>query len=146
MSGRNAFGTRFQRGDDAGTSFQTIANVTSISGPSRTRETIDVTAHDSADGYMEYLGGLRDGGEVTLDLNYDPDETTHTVLDTDFDADDNPREYRVVLNPDQDDEYTWNFSAIITDLSDEFPYDDKMSRSATFKITGKPTLAETSSS
>ena len=146
MSGANAFGTQLQRGNDAASVFQTIANVTNIAGPGRTRATIDVTAHDSADGYMEFLGSLRDGGEVTLDINYDPRETTHALLDADFDTDETPRAYRVVLFPGTDDEHTWNLRAVITDLSDEFPYDDKMSRSVTLKVSGKPALSETGSS
>lgn len=143
MSGRDAFGTLFQRGDDAGAVFTTLANVTNISGPARTRETIDVTSHDSPDGWMEFLGGLKDGGEISLDVNYDPSETTHD-LDDDFD-DVEPRAYRIVILPDTEDEHTWTISGILTALEDEFPYDDKMNRSMTIKVTGKPTLAQTGS-
>jgi predicted secreted protein len=143
MSGRDGFGTLFQRGDNAGAVFTTIANVTNISGPSRSRETIDVTAHDSPDGWMEFIGGLKDGGEVSLDINYDPAETTHD-LDDDFD-DAVPRAYRIVILPDTEDEYTWTITGVMTGLEDEFPYDDKMARSMTIKVSGKPTLAATGS-
>lgn len=146
MSGRNAFGTEFRRGDGATPTeaFATIANVTNISGPARSRETLDVTAHDSPDGWMEFIGGLKDGGEVSLDINYDPDEVTHD-LDDDFD-DADPRNYRIVILPDTDDEHTWSLRAIMTELSDEFPYDDKMARTMTLKVTGKPTLLPSSGS
>jgi predicted secreted protein len=145
MSGRDAFGTQFQRatGVAPGTTYETIANVTSIGGPERTRETIDVTSHDSPDGWMEFIGGLKDGGEISLDVNYDPAETTHD-LDDDFD-DVLPRNYRIVLLPDTDDEHTWQISGILTQLGDEFPYDDKMARTMTIKVTGKPTLAPSGS-
>jgi predicted secreted protein len=145
MSGRDGFGTLFQRATNItpGTTFETIANVTSISGPERKRETIDVTAHDSPGGWMEFLGGLKDGGEVSLDVNYDPAETTHD-LDDDFD-DVDPRNYRIVILPGTEDEWTWTFKAVLTTLGDEFPYDDKMARSMTVKVTGKPTLAPTGS-
>jgi hypothetical protein len=33
----------------------------------------------------------------------------------------------------------------MTNLGDEFPYDDKMARSMTVKVSGKPTLAATGS-
>ncbi len=145
MSGRDAFGTLFKRATtlSPGNVFATIAGVTNISGPSRSRETLDVTAHDSPDGYMEFLGGLRDGGEVSLDINYDPAETTHD-LDDDFE-DDTPRNYQIVLLPGTDDEWTWAFAAVMTGLEDEFPYDDKMQRTVTLKISGKPTLTPTGS-
>lgn len=145
MSGRDAFGTLFQRatGTAPGTTYVTIANCTSISGPDRTRETIDVTAHDSPGGWMEFIGGLKDGGEISLDINYDPAETTHQI-DDDFD-DDEPRNYRIVILPDTEDEHTWSIKGILTELGDEFPYDDKAARTMTIKVTGKPTLAATGS-
>jgi predicted secreted protein len=143
MAGVAAFGTLLQRGDDAGTVFTTIANVTSIGGPERSRDTIDVTAHDSPDGWMEFIGSLKDAGEVTCDINYDPSEVTHDI-DDDFD-DVDPRAWRIVILPDTADEYTWSLHAILTKLGDEFPYDDKMARSLTLKLSGKPTLAATGS-
>lgn len=145
MSGLDAFGTQFRRATTLvpGTVFETIANVTSVGGPERTRETIDVTAHDSPDQWMEFIGGLKDGGEISLDINYDPGETTHD-LDDDFD-DDSARNYQIVILPDTATEHTWSFKGIMTKLGDEFPYDDKMARSMTVKVTGKPTLAQTGS-
>lgn len=145
MSGRDGFGTRFQRATtlSPGTTFETIASVTNISGPGRKRETIDVTAHDSPSQWMEFIGGLKDGGEVSLDINYDPSEATHD-LDDDFD-DTAARNYKVVILPGTDDEYTWSIKGVMTELSDEFPYDDKIARTMTIKVTGKPTLAATGS-
>lgn len=145
MSGRDGFGTQLKRATtlSPGTTYEVIANVTNIQGPQRKRETIDVTAHDSPDQWMEFIGGLKDGGEVSLDINYDPAEATHD-LDDDFD-DDVARNYQVVILPGTEDEYTWSVKAIMTGLEDEFPYDDKMARTMTLKITGKPTLAATGS-
>ncbi|MDQ8045263.1 MAG: phage tail tube protein [Patulibacter sp.] len=143
MSGQDGFGTLFQRGNDAGNVFVTMGGVTNISGPARSRETIDVTAHDSPDGWMEFIGGLKDGGEVSCDINYDPSDDTHD-LDDDFD-DVTPRKYRIVLLPGTEDEHTWTINGVLTGLEDEFPYDDKMTRSLTIKVTGKPTLVQTGS-
>lgn len=145
MSGRDGFGTQFQRATtiSPGTTYETIANVTSIGGPDRKRETIDVTAHDSPGQWMEFIGGLKDGGEISLDINYDPAELTHDI-DDDFD-DEAPRNYRVIILPGTEDEHTWQLKGIMTELSDEFPYDDKMGRTMTIKISGKPTLTPTGS-
>lgn len=145
MSGRDGFGTQFQRATTLTGPFtyETVANVTNISGPSRSRETIDVTAHDSPEQWMEFIGGLKDGGEVSLDINYDPGEVTHD-LDDDFD-DVSPRSYRIVILPDTDDEHTWTLTGVMTGLEDEFPYDDKMGRSLTIKVSGKPVLAPSAS-
>jgi predicted secreted protein len=143
MSGRDGFGTLFQRGNDAGNIFLTMGGVTSISGPTRSRETIDVTAHDSPDGWMEFIGGVKDGGEVSCDINYDPGDATHD-LDDDFD-DETPRKYRIIILPGTEDEHTWTVTGILTSLEDEFPYDDKMSRSLTIKVSGRPVLVQTGS-
>ncbi len=43
-------------------------------------EQIEVTAHDSPGGRREYIGGLIDTVERTLEFYYDPDEPTHQAL------------------------------------------------------------------
>jgi len=136
MPGLNAFGTQLQRGDgESPEVFASIANITTISGPEISRETIDVTAHNTANAYMEFRGGLKDGGEVSLELNYDPNE--HDVLVDDFD-DVEPRNYKIVFPVTP--AVTWAFAAIMTEFSSEAPYDDKLSASITLKVSGKPTI------
>ncbi|MFD9445513.1 phage tail tube protein [Streptomyces sp. NPDC060006] len=142
MAGIDAFGTQFLRDSNGAGTFVAIANVSDISGPERSREAIEVTAHDSPDKYREFIKGLKDGGEVTLTLNYDPGSATHSALDADFEED-ALRDYQVVLLPGDSDEHTWDFAGLITGLGDAFPIDDKMEREATFKISGKPVLTAT---
>lgn len=139
MPGVDGFGTELRRGDGATPSetFTAIANVTTISGPGMSRETLDVTAHNSPDKWMEFLGGLKDGGEVSADLNYDPGEGTHNTLQDDFD-DAAPRNYQIVF-PD-DEQTCWQIALILTGLEPDAPYDDKLSCSTTWKVSGKPTL------
>lgn len=144
MAGKDAFGTQFRRDTTGSGVFATIANVSDISGPSRTREAIETTAHDSPDQYREYEKGLKDGGTVEITINYDPTETTHEALDDDFEEKDK-RDYQVVILPNTADEYTWEFNALITDIGDEFPVDDRMERTVTVQISGKPTLTATGS-
>lgn len=142
MAGTDAFGTQFKRDTTGSGSFAAIANVSDISGPDRSREAIEVTAHDSPDKYREFIKGLKDGGEVSITINYDPTDTSHQALDADFEEDD-LRDYQVVILPGTVDEWTWQISALITSLGDAYPIDDKMEREATFKISGKPTLTPT---
>lgn len=51
----------------AGTS---IEEVLSVSGLGRTNQLLDVTNFDSPAGSMEYIAGLADGDEVTIECNY----------------------------------------------------------------------------
>lgn len=140
MAGLDAFGTQFKRDSDGAGTYVTIANVSDISGPSRSREAIEVTAHDSPDQYREFVKGLKDGGEIVVTINYNPGNTTHSALDADFEED-TLRNYRVVLLPGEADTKTWTFAGLITDIGDEFPIDDRMEREVTFKVSGKPVLA-----
>jgi len=142
MAGKDAFGTQFLRDTTGSGSFAVIANVTDISGPSRERNAIEVTAHDSPNKYREFIKGLKDGGEVELTLNWAPGNTTHAALDADFEEDD-LRDYQLILLPGEADEHTWDFSALITALGDAYPTDDKIERTATFKISGMPVLTAT---
>lgn len=142
MSGRDAFGSQLKRDTTGGGSYTVIANVSDLSGPSRSREAIEVTAHDSPDQYREFVKGLKDGGEVTATINYDPASAQISALDADFEE--KPlRNYQIVILPGEADEHTWTFSALITDLGDSFPVDDRMERDVTFKISGRPDLAAT---
>src|SRR5690349_12628629 len=54
MAGQDAWGTSFRRETNTPGTFQAVANITDISGPSREREAIEVTAHDSPDQYREF--------------------------------------------------------------------------------------------
>ncbi|WP_060880157.1 phage tail tube protein [Streptomyces scabiei] len=142
MAGEDATGTQLKRDSNGAGSFVTIASVEDLSGPGRSRNMIDVSAHDSPDRYREFVKGMKDGGEVTATINYRPGETTHQALDADFEEND-LRDYQLVILPGDDDEHTWDFTAGISDIGDEFPLDDKMAREVTFKISGKPVLTAT---
>lgn len=136
MSGVDAFGTQFKRGDGATPEvFTAIGNVTNVGGPSLSRETIDVSAHDSPNGWMQFKGQMKDGGEVSLDVNYDPDK--HDVLVDDLD-DDDPRNYQIVFPTTPPT--SWTFQAVMTGFEPEAPHDDKLAATITFKVSGQPTL------
>lgn len=136
MAGIDAFGTTLSRGDGADPEeFEPIANITSLDPPGISRETLDVTAHDSPNGYMEFLGGLKDPGEVSVDANYDPSE--HDKLVADFEEDE-PINYEIAFP----DGTVWTFGAILTNFEPEAPYDDKLTASITLKVTSKPDISE----
>jgi predicted secreted protein len=137
MAGMDGFGVQLLRGDGVSPTeaFTKIADVTSLNPPGISRETIDVTSHDSPDAWMEFLGSLKDPGEVSADINYQPSK--HDLLIEDFE-DAKPRNYKIVF-PDEA-QTTWTFGALLTGFEPEVPTDDKASASLTWKVTGKPTL------
>lgn len=137
MAGRDGFGVQLLREiTPGGGTYEPVGSMTNLSGPSISREEIDVTAHDSPDGWREFIFGLKDGGEVSADVNYDP--VMHDPLLDDFESPD-PRSYQVVF-PDPA-ATTWTFDAGLTGFEPEAPHDDKLAASLTWKVSGPPTLS-----
>jgi len=138
----SAFGTLLKIGDGGSPeTFTTIAEVTDISGPSLSADTIDVTNHNSAGGYREFIQGLKDAGEVTFTINFIPTESTHnaaTGLLKDYE-DGTLRNFQLVF-PDAGNT-TWSFAAVVTGFEPAEPIDDKLAADVTLKISGQPTLA-----
>lgn len=136
MAGIDSFGIALERSDMSGDTavFAPIANVTNLSGPEIERETYDVTAHDSPNGWREFIGGLKDAGEVSIEVNFDPRD--HEMLLSDLD-DTEARDYKITFPGTIG---SWEFKAFMTGFSSESPVDDKMSGEITFKVTGQPTL------
>jgi predicted secreted protein len=135
----NAFsgvGTLFQRDSGASSSaeevYATIAEVNSITGPDKSRNTIDVTSLDSTAGYMEFIGSFRDGGEVGLEMNFTRD--TYDLMNDDFESD-SSQNYRIVL-PDTGNTRFY-FVGYVTALGMAIPKDDKVTSTVTIKITGQ---------
>lgn len=64
-----------------GTTATHSVNVTSV-GAGFGREMLDVTEID--DTGPDFIAGLLDAGEITLELNFDPDTTIHGTLMTDL--------------------------------------------------------------
>lgn len=141
--GISAFGTLLKIGDGGSPTetFTTIAEVTSIGGPGLSLDTIEITNHSSPGGWREFIGGLLNAGEVSLDINYDPVGATHNAT-TGLIADMVARTLRhfQLVFPDTGST-TWSFTALVTLFEPSEPVDDKLAASVTLKLTGQPTLA-----
>lgn len=137
MSGLDGFGTELRRGDGATPTevFTAIGSVTNVGGPGLARDTYDVTAHDSPNRWREFIGGLKDGGEVSLDINYDPVDHDTLVADLDDSA---ARNYELAFPTTP--ETLWGLSLILTGFEPNAPHDDKLAATITFKVTGQPVL------
>lgn len=131
MGGKNAFGTKFSIG---GTD---VAELTNIGGVSMSKDTIDATSHDSEDGFREFLGGLKDGGEVSLEGNF-INETGQAALVTNFNGD--TAAVCVITFP-VTPAITWTFDGLVTSFETSAPMEGQLGFSATIKVSGKPVLA-----
>lgn len=95
---------------------------------------IDITNHGSSGGYREFVSGLKDGGTLELAGNYDVSDTGQAYI-----ANNEGAEAAVVVT--FADTSTASFSTIIGAYDVTNPLDDKISFSASLKITGEITWA-----
>lgn len=129
------FGIKFGRESGTPGSYEDIAEVTDTTPPGMSREVVDATSHDSAEGWREFISGLRIQKDASLILNYVPGGSAFDDLKEDFDADE-PHKYKITFPGGTESVI---FSAFVTDLSPAPPMADKMTLSVTLKPTGKPT-------
>ena len=115
-----------------------IVNVVSISGPGISLDTVDVTAHDSTDGWEEVVPTILRSGEVTFDINYDPAAATHKNAANGLLA---------IMLARTSAAWTfggpmgaWSFSGFVTGFAPSAPHDGKLSASVTIKPTGVITI------
>jgi len=126
-------GTLFRRWNGSG--WVNISEINSISGPSMSRDTIDVTSLDSVGGYREFIGGFRDAGTIQLSMNFT--RSTYGIMQTDFESPDT-QYYEVVLSDPENT--TVEFVGMVTEIPLEISPDDKITSSVTIKITGAVTI------
>lgn len=136
MAKFDAYGTVFQI-DNAG--YVTVAQVRSVSGPSMSLDTVDVTTHDSSAGWREFVATLIDAGEISLELVWDPDLATHIQLRTDLTARTDSRLFKVIFPDATSTE--WIIPGIVTSYEPNAPVDGELSATITIKADGAPTLA-----
>ena len=130
-------GTIIARGNAASPeSFVTIPQVTSITPVGQNRGLIDVTNLSST--AREYKKAIKDGQEIQLEIQYDPDDASHAGLKTDMTAE-TSRNYKITLtdSPAQ----TISFAALCTNWSLAMGIDDIYRLSVTLKPTGDLSFA-----
>lgn len=123
-----------------------VMEVRNVGGPTLARDAPEATNMDSPDGWKEFIKGLKDGGEVSFEVNYLPaTENTTTRLGHnaddgllgDFDNDETTDLWRVLISKF---DIAMNFFGILTGFEPDAQVDDVLTGAATFKISGKPEL------
>lgn len=135
------YGTLFQTGADSSPEvWTTMGEVTNITPPALSRDSIDASHEQSPNGWREFIPGLKDGGEVSIELNYVVGSTSTLALVAELNASGQsavkPR--RILFT----DGSFWEFDAFLTGFEPEAPLDDKMVASVTFKVSGQPLLTQ----
>jgi hypothetical protein len=128
----SSMGTKFWRWDGSST-WEAIAEISAIDGPTMTREMIDVTALDSEGGYREYVPDLRDGGTVSLTMNF-TDDTFEIMMD-DFES--NDRQWYAIVLPTMD-HTSLEFQGLVTEVPLSASVGSQVTANTTIRVTGQP--------
>jgi len=130
-------------------SFKNVGEVTNAIKSGAKADTVDATNQQSIDGYREFIGGLRDAGEIQVDGNWiDPDDTQPDGFTTQQDVEalfnsGARRNYRVVVPPlagEVDSPGWFAFKAIVAAFGDSTYSPDKLiNYSFKLKISGQYT-------
>ncbi len=117
----------------------TIGNVTNITGPSMSKDTIDTTALDTTGGYRTFITGFKNAGTLTFTLMFEKEE--YSTLKAAFDSD-VAKSIEVIL-PDGATAETGSklsFNGLVTELPLTIPPDDKITCDVTIQISGPVTF------
>ena len=141
MPGKSAFGMVVSFGTATGTTTAaTLTNVTGIGGLDTDVEVIDVTSHDSSGAYREKVASFIDAGQLTFDINFDPNSATHRATTG-----------GILYLRDQRTIVPWKVTfpgspshsflvqGFVKGAPFDAPYDDKISATVTVELTGSAT-------
>lgn len=126
-------GTKFSRYN--GMAWVDIAEILTLDGPDKKRETIDVTNLDSTSGYREFIAGFRDGGSVKMSMNFTLD--TYDQMNDDFESD--TRQTYEIRFPD-DENTSFSFLGLVTELGLKTAGDKQIMADVTIKVSGPITM------
>lgn len=119
-----------------------IAELTSISGLSLSADTIDVTSLDSDGGYREFIGGFKDGGELSISGFFNPGDVGQAAIYAAFESGDTIA-YSIIFPAALG--ATWDFNGVVTAFTTGAELEDAVSFEGTIKVSGQPTLGLTAS-
>lgn len=136
-----SYGSLLQLSDGAvGGNYSSIAEITELTPPNMSRDTVEVTHHASPDGYKEFMGALRDGGEVSFKANWLPTNSTQDGTTGILEAfNDNDMHYWKIILPNT--LVTLSFAGVVTAFEPDLPLEEQGSLSCTIKVSGKVAIA-----
>jgi len=132
---RIGWGTEFDLADDDGTPVE-LDEVTEVNLPEETADDVEVTHYKSPKKKKEYRGGLIEGGEGSIVLNYIPGSATDKLISEAHQAG-TPRAFECRL-PDETGKPAWAIKGflIVKSRGRAIPIGDRMSMTVSVRYTG----------
>ena len=76
----DAYNTLFQIGSGTTTTLATVAEVRNIDAPNYSRTILETSSMDSTSQHRTYIYGFANGGDISIEFEYTPSNTTHQEL------------------------------------------------------------------
>ena len=111
-----------------------VGQLTSISGPGISNPTVDVSSLDDV-ARKKISGGIVDGGQVTLGLTFDADDTMHGLLASDLIAG-NSGQAVITWQNGTSATSTWTFTVFPTEMSPVASVGEALTADVTFDVNG----------
>jgi hypothetical protein len=133
--------TKFLRETDVPGTFDEIAMVANITPPQLQRDVVEVDNLNPANDVKKKLLGLIDAGEMTVTLNFDPEDAGHQDLESDFHAG-LEHNYRIEFPYDATQFLSGGYYDIVGVVTGFAPQEisagDVMQAEVTIAVTAKP--------
>lgn len=138
----SSFGTLLKIGDGGGTEvFTTIAEVLDIDGPEIELRRAEATNHSSPGGWVERIGTLLDGGQITFMVNFLPQNATQSysagLLQDQVNR--TKRNFQIVFT--DPGTTTWTLPCLVAKFKPAAPVEGVLHSEVTLEVAGQPTLA-----
>jgi len=124
-----------------------VGDLTNISGPTMSAEEIDISSHDTSGNFREFVVGFKDAGEISLEGNLTADGGAAELVGAFKDR--LNRNFHINFPVTSTEGgvglcyLRWEFEGIVSGVETATPYDDKASFSASVRLSGAPTLTDT---
>lgn len=135
------YGVLLKRGDGGGSEvFTSIAELHSISGPSWSLDTHDASNTESASAFKEYVAGMADAGEITLECAFLMDATQNLAAGILLDLKNRTKRNFQLVWPTATSA-TVSFKAFVTGWTPKVEINSVMTVEIKLKLTTLPTIA-----
>jgi predicted secreted protein len=134
-----AMGTTLEILTTLPSTYTLIGELTNIGGMSLGADTIEVTNHQSLDGWEEFVAGVKRSGEVSIEGNFVPTDLGQLELIEMINS--GAKEVFRITFPFADP-YIWSFGGLVTEFTPDAPFDAAATFSGTIKVSGKPSLLQ----
>lgn len=115
-----------------------LGRVRSLNPPPYARDAVDVTSMESAELTREFIPGLIDRGEVTVELIWVPGDATDDILRAML-TEREPRLFEIAFPQIVSPVPTCSFRGFVTAFDPTVELEGEMTASVTMKVTGIPT-------